>query len=60
MRVVATKQTFDGTCIRQPGEEYDLPDTTKFDPETDPFKKVDPRAKKQAQDEGQGGEGALA
>lgn len=29
MRVIATAVGYDGICVRQPGEEFDMPDGSK-------------------------------
>lgn len=55
MRVVATAVGFDGKTLRQPGEEFDLPDDAG---PGDWFKKVEKRRKRGDQpDDAQGDQG---
>lgn len=32
MRVIATAKGYDNVCIRDPGDEFDMPDDTKIEP----------------------------
>lgn len=40
MKVKATKRGFDGTCIREPDDVFDMPDTTKVKGEDGKVKEV--------------------
>lgn len=48
MRVRATRRGFDNVIRREPGDEFDLPDNTKLDPENDWFVVFDQKAEAKA------------
>lgn len=56
MRVRAKARGFDGLCRREVGDEFDLPDTTKLEPENDWFVVIGKQDRKAQFKKGKGDE----